>query len=74
MGGNAMATLEDKRAFVAQYAELLRAARVDVADLIMSDDGNTVTIAFTNGYHKPVNIEANSRASIIMDVIRKAMY
>ena len=62
------------REFVAQYAELLRAARrSDVADLELSEDGNKVMINFDGGLTRLVNIEGDSDCAVILDVIRKVM-
>ncbi len=64
-----------KREFVENYlAETLRAAKLDVRGLTLSEDGGGVRITFENGYSKTVDITANSFGAIILDVTRKAMY
>ena len=53
---------------------LLKAADLDVKELLCSEDETHVTIVFTNGYTRGVDIEADSLAAIILDVTDRAMY
>lgn len=69
-----MQGLDEKRAFIAKLAELLRHANVEIKDLELNGDGTFVDIIFVCGYRKRVCIEADSRAAIILDVCRGAMY
>lgn len=64
-----------KEAMVQQFAEVLRMARrSSVEGLDLSDDGSTVTIHFEGGGRRPVNVEGDSDAALLMDVIRKVLY
>jgi len=63
-----------KREFVYQLGNLLAAANIYVAHTELTEDGNYVTVTFTNGYSKRVCIECDSFAAIILDVTRAAMY
>lgn len=69
-----MATATKKEFVEGTLAETLRSAKLDVARLELSDDGNTVKIIYDSGYSKNVCIEANSFGAIVLDVTRKAMY
>ena len=64
-----------KKEFVeGPLAETLRRARLEVSGLELNDEGDHARMIFTNGYQKLVSIDADSYASIIMDVTRAAMY
>lgn len=63
---------ERKKAFVQQFSELLRSGRcTGVEGLELSEDGRTVTIHFQGGGNRPVNVDCDSDAALILDVIRR---
>lgn len=51
---------------------LLTATRAgrEIEELDLSEDQNTVTIQFRNGYRRDVCVEADSGIALIRDVIR----
>lgn len=59
-----------KKELISRMTEMLWVAEVDVRDLRLSEDGNTVTIRFNSGWEKVVNIECDSRLAIINDVLK----
>lgn len=64
-----------KAAFVARFAELLRSGRgTGVEDLELTEDGSAVVIHFEGGGRRPVNVELDSDAALVLDVIRKVLY
>ena len=40
----------------------------------LSDNGNLVTICFEGGGRREVNVEGDSEAALILDVIRRVLY
>lgn len=65
--------MEKKEDIVKRLKLLLIATRAgsDIEDLVLSEDQNTVTIQFRNGYTKKVCVEADSGIALIRDVIKK---
>lgn len=65
--------MEKKEDIVKRLKLLLIATRAgsDIEDLILSEDQNTVTIQFRNGYTKKVCVEADSGIALIRDVIKE---
>lgn len=51
---------------------LLKATRAgsDIDSMKLSEDGETVTIMFCNGFIKNVNVACDSGIAIIQDVVR----
>lgn len=60
----------DKALFVTNLAGLLRQTREEVADLTLSEDGETVTILFNGGGTRQVNINCDSYLAIVKDVAK----
>lgn len=62
---------EDRKVILARMAHLLKATRAGsgVRDLVLSEDGNKVTIQFAHG-SRDVNIECDSGHAMIMDVLK----
>lgn len=61
--------------FVQQFSDLLRSGRrTGVERLELSDNGNLVTICFEGGGRREVNVECDSEAALILDVIRRVLY
>ena len=48
--------------------------RTGVERLELSDNGNLVTICFEGGGRREVNVEGDSEAALILDVIRRVLY
>ena len=67
--------MEDKQEIVMHLKWLLLATRAgsDVETLVLSKDETTVTISFSSGFTRDVNIECDSGIMIIQDVV-KALY
>lgn len=64
-----------RKVFVQQFSDLLRSGRrTGVERLELSDDGNLVTICFEGGGRREVNVEGDSEAALILDVIRRVLY
>lgn len=64
-----------KKVFVQQFSDLLRSGRrTGVERLELSDNGNLVTICFEGGGRREVNVECDSDAALILDVIRRVLY
>lgn len=64
-----------KRDFVhGPLTRLLRAAELDVKELLCSEDETHVTIVFRGDHMRGVDITADSLAAIIIDVTDRAMY
>lgn len=65
--------MEKKEDIVKRLKLLLIATRAgsDIEDLVLSEDQNTVTIQFRNGYTKKVCVEADSGIALIRDVIKE---
>ena len=64
-----------RKVFVQQFSDLLRSGRrTGVERLELSDDGNLVTICFEGGGRREVNVECDSEAALILDVIRRVLY
>ncbi len=63
--------LEDKEAILMRLKLLLRVTRAGsgVMNLVLSEDGNRVTIQYAQG-SRDVNIECDSGYAMIMDVLR----
>ena len=63
---------ENKTVIVARLSQLLKATRAgeDIARLKLSEDESEVTIIFTSGYVRDVNVECDSGMALIRDVIR----
>lgn len=63
--------LEDKAEIVVRLSELLKVTRIgsDINKLILNDDKKIVNIKYTNGSGRRVNIEGDSGAAIIKDVL-----
>ncbi len=60
---------KDKALFVNNFANLLGQTREDVLDLILSEDGNTITIEYDGGYQRDVNIHNDSDVALMIDVL-----
>ena len=61
-----------RKVFVQQFSDLLRSGRrTGVERLELSDNGNLVTICFEG---REVNVECDSEAALILDVIRRVLY
>ncbi len=67
--------MEDKQEIVMHLKWLLKATRAgsDVETLVLSKDETAVTISFSSGFTRDVNIECDSGIAIIQDVV-KALY
>lgn len=67
--------MEDKQEIVMYLKWLLKATRAggDVETLVLSKDETTVTISYSSGSTRDVNIECDSGIQIIQDVV-KALY
>ena len=64
-----------RKVFVQQFSDLLRSGRrTGVERLELSDNGNLVTICFEGGGRREVNVEGDSEAALILDVIRRVLY
>ena len=64
-----------RKVFVQQFSDLLRSGRrTGVERLELSDNGNLVTICFEGGGRLEVNVEGDSEAALILDVIRRVLY
>ena len=61
---------KDKARFVSNLAGLLGQTREGVADLALSEDGETVTILFKGGASRRVNIACDSYIAIVRDVTK----
>ena len=63
-----------RKVFVQQFSDLLRSGRrTGVERLELSDNCNLVTICFEGG-RREVNVEGDSEAALILDVIRRVLY
>ena len=59
----------NKTEFIATLETTLVNANLDIISLVLVDD-NTVQITFKGNGTRKVNIEADSRAAIILDVMK----
>lgn len=67
--------MEDKQEIVMYLKWLLKATRAggSIEKLVLSEDEKNVTIRFSSGCAKDVNIECDSGIAIIQDVV-KSLY
>lgn len=67
--------MEDKQEIVMYLKWLLKATRAGsgIETLVLSEDEKNVTIRFSSGFAKDVNIECDSGIAIIQDVV-KSLY
>lgn len=63
--------MEDKQVIVVHLKFLLKATRAGskIADLILNEEQDKVTILFRTGAIKTVNVEADSGIALIKDVV-----
>lgn len=60
-----------KLEFVKSLEETLKLTRVGIKELLLKDDGNTITVVYQNGYERDINIAMNSALAIIEDVVTR---
>ncbi len=65
--------MEDKEEIIERLKLLLMVTRAgrDIADLVLDDRQETITIVFENGTGKRVDIAADSGLAIIKDVVTR---
>lgn len=57
--------------FLTEFKDLLnKYCRVSIKAIELSDDTNTATIVFDNGYTKDINITADSNLAVMKDIIK----
>ena len=61
---------ENKRLALLNLAEALRWTRTGVDSLELNPDNSEVTIRFTDGYWKRVNVECDSAVAMMRDVLK----
>lgn len=66
---------ENKKDIVKRLSILLKITRAgeDIDRLKLTDDESEVKILFRSGYEKTVNVECDSGAALIQDVIQKLL-
>ena len=64
--------MENKKEIVSNLTKLLKSTRAGdgIADLILHQNQEAITILFRNGAAREVNIAADSGYAIIMDVMK----
>ena len=66
---------ENKKDIVGRLSILMKATRVgyDLDKLMLSEDGGEVIVRYDSGYEKRVNVECDSGAALILDVVNAMM-
>ena len=64
--------MENKRLIIGYFIRTLQLTRAgeDIEAIELSEDQNTETIIFRNGYKKPVDITADSGIAMIKDIAK----
>ena len=62
---------ENKKDIVGRLSILMKATRAgyDLDKLELSEDGEEVIVRYESGYEKRVNVECDSGAALILDVV-----
>lgn len=63
---------ENKKDIVGRLSILMKATRAgyDLDKLVLSEDGREVIVRYDSGYEKRVNVECDSGATLILDVVK----
>ncbi len=62
---------ENKKDIVGRLSILMKATRAgyDMDKLVLSEDSGEVIVRYVSGYEKRVNVECDSGAALILDVV-----